>query len=101
MYQHAQKNARFNLLRVYTIRAIVSVDIMKTEATKKVVGYRLSSSAVSKLEAVSKTLKRDKTDIVEELIEQFCPVLVQLEANRIAEAAARYGASVKNVEGKK
>jgi hypothetical protein len=58
---------------------------------KKRVGYLLKCSAVAQLEEVAMELRRDKTDIVEQLIEEFLPKMLDAEAKRIAEVQAKYG----------
>lgn len=78
-----------NLTNVYTKRMERSVDPMKSDI-KKVVGYRLNSAAVQKLELLSRQLRRSKTDIMEQLIVEYLPEMAQAEARRIAEELGKY-----------
>ena len=62
------------------------------------VGYRLVPTASDRLDAVARELNRSKTAIIEQLIAEYLPQLVDGEARRVAEVAAKYGE--KNPPGK-
>jgi len=54
-------------------------------------GFRLEPKTVARLHEVATVLRRTETDVLEQLLVEYLPRLATSEADRIAEAAAKYG----------
>jgi hypothetical protein len=57
---------------------------------KKFVNYRISPVSIEKLNSVAAELGWSKTRVIEELVRRYIPELVNQEAIRITETAAKY-----------
>jgi predicted DNA-binding protein len=72
---------------------------MGRRAQKKSCNYRLSQAALERLKAVSRDVRLSKTEVIERLVERYLDELAEIESQKVAETAAKYGRNSKPPAG--